>query len=259
MTTTNKPLTSLRKIVRCLEWLVLLASLLAGLFSTYFRDHPQLLPLFFIYMGAFFGLSSCFPIDRPLWQRRLYVTVELLLILLALSMRLWFDLLMYFLLAKSCFFLRWREVVVAAIGIGIGNIMLSAWILPQRVAEVVEQIQAGIPVYHVPTILLVNAINYVGASLVAICFGLVFMAERNSRQRAESLAQQVELQAAMLERTRIAREMHDLLGHSLTALDVQLELADRLYESDRKQSYRALTIARQIAGQCFQDVRRSVQ
>jgi signal transduction histidine kinase len=259
MITTNNPLASLRKLVRYLEWLVLLTSLLAGLLSTYFRDHPQLLPLFYIYMGAFFGLSHCFPIDRPLWQRRLYVTVELLLILSALSMRLWFDLLMYFLLAKSCFFLRWREVVVAAIALGIGNIMLSAWILPQRVAEVVERIQAGIPVYHVPTILWVNAINYLGTSLMAICFGLLLVAERNSRQRAESLAQQVELQAAMLERTRIAREMHDLLGHSLTALDVQLELTDRLYESDRKQAYHALMIARQIARQCFQDVRRSVQ
>jgi signal transduction histidine kinase len=163
------------------------------------------------------------------------------------------------LLAKSCFLLRWREVVVAAIALGIGNTAISAWILPQRIAEVVERIEAGIPVYHVPTILVVNAVNYVGASLVAICFGVVIVAERKSRQRAEVLAQQVELQTATLERTRIAREIHDSLGHSLTTLDVQLELAQRLFQNNPTASQEAVAIAHQLAKQCLQDVRHSVQ
>jgi signal transduction histidine kinase len=187
------------------------------------------------------------------------VAIELLLILLAQAMRLWFDVLMYFLLVKSCFLLRWQEVTVAAIVLGIGNTALSAWILPQRIADLLERIQAGIPVYHVPTIILVNTINYVGASLFAICFGFVLVAEQKNRQRAEALAQQVEAQAAMIERARIAREIHDSLGHSLTALDVQLELADRLYDCDHAKAYQALTIARQFSRRCFQDVRRSVQ
>ena len=85
------------------------------------------------------------------------------------------------------------------------------------------------------------------------------MAERQNRQRAEFLAQQVEAQAATLERTRIAREIHDSLGHSLTTLDVQLELARRLLNRDRTQASNALLIAHQLAGQCLQDVRHSVQ
>ncbi|MCU0535598.1 MAG: sensor histidine kinase [Hydrococcus sp. Prado102] len=259
MTKTNSLFASLRQTVRYVEWIVLLASLLSGLLSDYFQKHPQLLPFFCAYVGIFFGLSGYFPVARPLWQRRLYVGVELLLILLALAMRLWFDLLMYFILAKSCFLLRWREVVIAAISLGIGNTAISAWILPQRIAEVVERIQAGITVYHVPTILLVNAVNYAGSSLVAIWFGVVLVAERKSRQKAEVLAQQVELQTATLERTRIARDIHDSLGHSLTALDVQLELSQRLFQNNPTASQEAVAIAHQLAKQCLQDVRRSVQ
>ena len=259
MTKTNSIFASLRQTVRYVEWMVLLATLLSGLLSTYFQDYPQLLPLFYAYASIFLGLSGYFPVAHPLWQRRLYVAIELLLILLALTMRLWFDLLMYFILAKSCFLLRWREVVVAAIALGIGNTAISAWILPQRIAEVVERIEAGITVYHVPTILLVNVINYVGASLVAICFGVLLVAERKSRQKAETLAQQVEVQTATLERTRIAREIHDSLGHSLTTLDVQLELAQRLFQNNPTASQEAVAIAHQLAKQCLQDVRHSVQ
>jgi signal transduction histidine kinase len=85
------------------------------------------------------------------------------------------------------------------------------------------------------------------------------VAERKSRQKVEVLAQQVELQAAKLERTRIAREIHDSLGHSLTTLDVQLQLAQRLFQTNPTASQEAVAIAHQLAKQCLQDVRRSVQ
>lgn len=96
MTMPKNPFASLRQPTRYVEWLVLLACLCSGLFSTYFRDYPQLLPIFWLYVGGFFALSWWFPVDCPLWQRRLYIAVEFALLLLALSLRLWFDLLMYF-------------------------------------------------------------------------------------------------------------------------------------------------------------------
>ncbi|MBF2001935.1 MAG: sensor histidine kinase [Synechococcales cyanobacterium M58_A2018_015] len=260
MTMPKHPFVSLRQPTRYVEWLVLLACLCSGLFSTYFRNHPQLLPIFWLYVGGFFALSWWFPVDRPLWQRRLYIAVEISLLLLALSLRLWFDLLMYFLLTKSCFLLPRRDVVLSAIGLGIASTMLNAWILPERIASVIAQIQSGdTSVYNVKAITVVNAINYAGASLFAIGFGLVFVAVLHSRQRAEALAQQVEIQAATLERTRIAREIHDSLGHSLTTLDVQLELAERLSQRDPTASQAAVAIAHQLAQQGLQDVRRSVQ
>ncbi len=85
------------------------------------------------------------------------------------------------------------------------------------------------------------------------------IAERKSRQKAEALTQQVETLATALERTRIAREIHDSLGHSLTSLDVQLELAIKLHSRNPDQSLQALETAKLLAFQSVQNVRTSVQ
>lgn len=63
-----------------------------------------------------------------------------------------------------------------------------------------------------------------GASSLTLLFSLLAMIEQRSRRKAEALTQQIKALAVTLERTRIAREIHDSLGHSLTALDIQLEL-----------------------------------
>jgi signal transduction histidine kinase len=256
----KNPFVSLRQPTRYVEWLVILTCLCTGLFSTYFREHPQLLPICWLYTGGFFALSWWFPIDRPLWQRRLYIAVEIALILSALSLRLWFVLLTYFLLTKSCFLLPRRDVILAATGMGIATTMLNAWILPERVADAIARIQSGdTSVYNIQAMTVVGAIEYAGASLFAIGFGLMFVAVLHSRQQAEALAQQVEIQSATLERFRIAREIHDSLGHSLTTLDVQLEVAERLSQRDPATSQAAVAIAHQMAQQCLQDIRQSVQ
>src|SRR6185312_11769646 len=55
--------------------------------------------------------------------------------------------------------------------------------------------------------------------------------EAAHRQLAESAAQEQEL-AVLRERTRLAREMHDTLGHALALVSVKLEAAQRLRERD---------------------------
>lgn len=259
--TALSPFASLRQTVRLVEWIVLLASLLEGLFSTYFREKPQLLPFFCAYVGIFFLLSCCFPIERSVWQRRTYVAGEIMLILSAFGLQLGFETFLYLVLAKSCLLLRRREVILAVIVLGAGKLVINARTFPARITEIVAQVQTGHAgaVYDLQSILWAEAVSYAGASLFAVCFGFVLVSEHQNRQRAESLAQQVEAQAATLERTRIAREIHDSLGHSLTTLDVQLELAERLADCDRIEANNALAIARQFAKQCLQDVRLSVQ
>ena len=64
--------------------------------------------------------------------------------------------------------------------------------------------------------------------MISIC--LTLFSERKSRQQASALAQEIEALAADLERTRIAQDIHDSLGHTLTTLNLQLELAQRLYK-----------------------------
>jgi signal transduction histidine kinase len=255
---------SLQRTVRFIEWAVLLTDLavnLLNLLGGHFQDRPKLLPIFCIYVGIFFLLSCKLPMDRPVWQRRAYILVEIILILSANGMQLWFDILMYFVLVKSCLLLQKREVILAALILGIGRVSIIKWLLPEQIAKIVAQIQGGDinAVFNPQFVVQYHAINYLGTSLFAICFGFILVAERQSRQRSEFLARQVETQAATLERTRIAREIHDSLGHSLTTLGVQIELAQRLFDRDRTQAGKALVIAKQLTNQCLQDVRRSVQ
>lgn len=74
----------------------------------------------------------------------------------------------------------------------------------------------------------------------------------------ERLNREVSSLAADLERTRIARDIHDGVGHSLTALSVQLEVARKLISRDPRKSESALGEAEQMAKRCLRDVRNSI-
>jgi signal transduction histidine kinase len=103
-----------------------------------------------------------------------------------------------------------------------------------------------------PKTLLVHASGvYLAGSVFVIAFTFVVLAERKSRQQAEMLAKQVETLAASLERTRIARDIHDSLGHTLTDLDIQLEVVQALRHADLNQSFQAIDNAKLLSKQCI--------
>jgi signal transduction histidine kinase len=87
----------------------------------------------------------------------------------------------------------------------------------------------------------------------------MMIAEHKSRERAETLAEQVETLAATLERTRIARDIHDSLGHTLTNLDIQLQVALKLHDRDSNKALQSLEHAKQLSSQCIDDVSRVLQ
>jgi signal transduction histidine kinase len=60
------------------------------------------------------------------------------------------------------------------------------------------------------------------------------------------------------ERNRIAREIHDGLGHCLTVVFVQLEAAEKLFSKDPTQSRAAIAKARKLTHEGLDEVRRAV-
>ncbi|MBS1018600.1 sensor histidine kinase [Gluconobacter cerinus] len=64
--------------------------------------------------------------------------------------------------------------------------------------------------------------------------------------------------AATAERERIARDVHDLLGHSLTVISVKAELANRLFETHPDRAQRELQDITQIARTSLKEVREAV-
>lgn len=97
--------------------------------------------------------------------------------------------------------------------------------------------------------------------------------EQASRVRAEELLAEVEhahrqLQvyaervaelATTEERNRVAREIHDGLGHALIAINVQLEKALVYYDKQPGEALQAISDAKRVVKEALQDVRRSVR
>lgn len=81
--------------------------------------------------------------------------------------------------------------------------------------------------------------------------------ELANRQLAEYAAE-VERLATLRERNRLARDVHDSLGHYLTVLNVQLEIVTKLMEADPARAREAAVRAKELASEGLAEVRRSV-
>jgi len=99
------------------------------------------------------------------------------------------------------------------------------------------------------TYLLVNA-------LIKERQGQEQLAITNDRLRRYAL--RIEELATLQERNRIAREIHDSLGHSLTAFSIHLEAALRLLRSHPEQAELLLSEMKQLNAKILQEVRESV-
>ncbi|NJR65627.1 MAG: sensor histidine kinase [Leptolyngbyaceae cyanobacterium CRU_2_3] len=89
--------------------------------------------------------------------------------------------------------------------------------------------------------------------------------ERQSREKLaiandqlRQYALRVENLAMAQERSRIAREIHDSLGHALTGLNLQMEGALKLWQSHPEQAHQFLQEAKHLGSTALQEVRRSV-
>jgi signal transduction histidine kinase len=77
--------------------------------------------------------------------------------------------------------------------------------------------------------------------------------------KERSLKQRIEELAAMEERNRIAREIHDSLGHALTALNVQIQAAVSLFSTNPPEAKSFLVQAQCLGITAMQEVRQSVR
>ena len=79
-----------------------------------------------------------------------------------------------------------------------------------------------------------------------------------SHLKLQIYADQVAELAAAEERNRLARDIHDSLGHYLTAINIQLEKAIVFQSRNLEESTQAIRDAKETASEALQEVRRSV-
>jgi len=81
---------------------------------------------------------------------------------------------------------------------------------------------------------------------------------RRSLAQEQTLNQQIEALAAIAERHRIARDIHDSLGHALVALNIQMETALDLWQEAPDEAHTLLQEAKALGSKALRSVRESV-
>jgi signal transduction histidine kinase len=108
-----------------------------------------------------------------------------------------------------------------------------------------------------------NWLRNIAQATAAVVFVVVYVGvaqrERDARQRAEALAIEVAQLATANERNRMAREIHDTLGHYLTVIHVQLEAARAVLGQNPERGMLAVTRAQALAKDGLAAVRQSVK
>lgn len=80
----------------------------------------------------------------------------------------------------------------------------------------------------------------------------------HANQQLREYSAQVEDLAIIKERNRLAREIHDGLGHYLTSIHMQIQAANALLQTDRDKSQEHLMKAQTMTQEALADVRQSV-
>ncbi len=158
-------------------------------------------------------------------------------------------------------------------GLGVLLLMVAAcvlpWLLPlpMSIAALVVSVLVVIPVYQRALgFSLVEAVMqsmlYAGFNCFVFATGYVARQQVLARDEQRRLNAELRATRALLaesvrvnERTRISRELHDLLGHHLTALSLNLEVANHLVTG---QAQEHVTQAHTLAKLLLSDVREAV-
>jgi len=104
------------------------------------------------------------------------------------------------------------------------------------------------------------ALFYSSLFPVIIGAGNTFFAERNRmNRRLRKANEEIEHLATVAERERIARDLHDVLGHTLSVITLKSELAGKLIDRDPQRAGKEIREVEQISRQALSDVRDAIR
>lgn len=151
--------------------------------------------------------------------------------------------------------LTWFTWGWSLVGYGVYVAIMMATLLPWRQSRVVIVVWSGllaitIPLGAGPTAMYITVIS-LGMGL-ATAAGMEAGQVQGRLQRAE---QRVNTLSVAAERERIGRDLHDILGHSLTAISIKAGLAARLVDIDPAAAKAQIAEIEQVSRQALADVR----
>lgn len=161
---------------------------------------------------------------------------------------------------RACLLFPWRGRIVVAL-LAYGSFLLWAFLRLHGLAH-----RASDPLHGLILTLTFNSSLLFGLVLVFVLLlvGALLSEQQSRRELAEANRQLreyailVEDRAILQERNRIAREIHDSVGHNLTAQSIQLENAALFLPENPQRADRHLRQARELGREALKDVRASV-
>lgn len=228
---------------------------------------PQFPLLTILNIAAFGVMGFRLPTGKSI-SKVLYTGLEFGLILLPIVLNdrgiRFFPLLCLVVVIRSCLIFKPQVRLIVA-GLAFISFLFTLFLRVQKInfpARSMVQEQLRFTVLN----LKLNAALLFGLTLVFVLLLInALLAERQSREKLaianeqlQQYALRIEDQATLQERNRIARDIHDSLGHSLTALNLQLETALKLLPSDQAKAQTFLAQAKQLGSKALQQVRQSV-
>lgn len=279
---TNHPF----RLLLYLEWILLGIALLT-LFVPFPR-HPFFWPHLIPNRGLKFplgvllsilalgGLGLKLPIHRSSVVKWGYTILGMLLcwttVLMGGRFREYFIPMLLIVVIRACLLFPWRQrLIVASIAYGSFLLRLMTGLqrlrppgMPRRLGPPPPW-RRGLSQELLASLQLRSALLF-GLVLVFVLLMVgALLTEHRSRSelaaanhRLRQYALMIENQATLQERTRIAREMHDSVGHALTAQSIQLENVALWITQDQVKATEHLQTARSLGKDALQSVRHTV-
>jgi signal transduction histidine kinase len=220
---------------------------------------PWLLPFNLLLIAIFAGFSWITP--RKCSSKILYTIAEFgIILLLTLIGKLpFFALLLLVLVIRNCLILAgiWRSIVTMLtflfyVGFYTHRLVNNDIFVPLREDQIIPFWFGSISSFGLTILflqLLVNTVTIERKSRAELA---------SANERLQQYAAKIEELATLQERNRIAREIHDSLGHTLTVFNFHLTAALRLFHSNPSKAEELLREAKDLGNSALQEVSQSV-
>jgi signal transduction histidine kinase len=250
-------------ILRQLEWTILALTVIMGGFSAFILSSSSEMTGLIVLSVIVLGVMRLQKFPQTLSHKILFTSAEFAIVLLPplIDQRLRIiPPLMLMIVVRGCqmFNLPGRLLVA--------GFAFTSTVLTMRDRAVPTPCLSSGQSLEMTAMIQFTGVTSLGMALIFVLLLInALLDERHSRSQLASAheqlrqyALQIENQSALQERNRIAREIHDSLGHTLTAQSIQLDSALLLLQSDHIRANTFLQASKQLCTQALQEVRHSV-
>ena len=253
------------KLLLYLEWLLLAIAALSEIRPQPFAQSSQFSLLIVLSLVGFGAMGFRLPMGSLIYKV-LYTALEFVLILLPIILEQrfhFFPLLCLIIVIRGCLIFQLLGRLVVA-GLAFVSFLISLFFQVS-----IDPLLRPITAEQVENTILLLKLNISISFGIALIFLLLLinalLTERQSREQLSIANAQLRLfslriedQAKLQERNRIAREIHDSLGHILTAQSIQLENALMFVQSNQHKAQAFLVEAKDLGKSALGEVRQSL-